>query len=177
MELNELIYVNARAIVERTTDKGREVLVQTRARAGERQQIELPGGQVELYESLVSALRREVEEETGLTVTEIEGLDTRMEVTQESDVVEVLRPFAVYQTLKGPVDSMGVYFRCRAEGNLLPAGDGSKNPRWVSVEGIRDLLESEEASFTWVDRAGLSFYVQSLHDDAIGKRRGRDTRQ
>lgn len=168
MELIELIYVNARAIVERTTDEGREVVVQTRARSGEREQVELPGGQVEVYESLVSALRREVEEETGLTVTEIEGLDARMEVKQEADVVEVLRPFAVYQTLRGPVDSMGVYFRCRAEGSLLPSGDGSKNPRWVPIERIRALLESDEASFTWVDRAGLSFYVESLRGGEDG---------
>lgn len=124
--------------------------------------MELPGGQVEPYESLVAALRREVKEETGLTVTEIEGLRTRMEVSHGEDAVEVIRPFAVYQTLSGPVDSMGVYFRCRAEGQLLTEGDGAKDARWVSVDRVREWLRSDGAAFTWVDRAGLAFYIKSL---------------
>lgn len=42
-------------------------------------QLELPGDRVEKFESLLSALRREVKAETGLDVTWIEGEDTRID--------------------------------------------------------------------------------------------------
>lgn len=157
-----MIYVNVRAIIERVTDRGVEIVVQTRNRPGEPQQSELPGGQVEPYESLVAALRREVNEETGLTVTAIEGLDTLLEVGHEDELVECIRPFAVYQTRKGPVDSMGVYFRCEATGDPGASGDDAKDARWESVEHVRRQLERDPAAFSWVDRAGLSFYLKGL---------------
>lgn len=156
------MYVNARALIERTTPLGPELVIQLRNKPGEPQQVELPGGQVEEYESLLVALRREVWEETGLTVTAIEGQDTRLEVAQHGALVECIRPFAVYQTLQGPVDSMGVYFRCQASGELLAQGDGTKAARWVPVAEIRSWLESGTQEFSWVDRAGLSFYFKAL---------------
>lgn len=100
------MYVNARALIERRTPHGPEIVVQTRNKPGEAPRVELPGGQVEEFESLIAALRREVREETGLTVTAIEGLETLMEIEHNGDLVECVRPFAVYQTLKGPVDSI-----------------------------------------------------------------------
>lgn len=157
-----MIYVNARAIIERRTAHGLEIVVQTRTKPGEEPVVELPGGQVEQYESLIAALRREVHEETGLTVTEIEGLDTLLEVEHNDDRVECVRPFAVYQTLSGPVDSMGVYFRCQAEGDLLSAGDGAKDARWVAASQIRHWIDSGAKQFSWVDRAGLSFYLKAV---------------
>ena len=74
-----MFLVNSRAIIERTLDRTVEIVVQTRNKPGESEQIELPGGRIEPYESLVTALSREVKEETGLDVVEIEGEDTRVE--------------------------------------------------------------------------------------------------
>lgn len=160
--MNVIIYVNARAIIERTTDEGLEIVIQTRIKPGEKEQLELPGGQIEQFESLITALGREVKEETGLTVTEIEGSDTVLTVEHGDEKVEVVRPFAVYQTISGPVDSMGVYFRCRAEGDLLKEGDHTEEPRWVKVSDLGQRLREDPAAFSWVDRAGLSFYLKSL---------------
>lgn len=157
-----MIYVNARALIVRDTAEGREIVIQTRDKHGENSTMELPGGRVEKFESLIAALRREVREETGLTVIEIEGMDTLVEVEHDGDLVECIRPFAVYQTLRGPVDSMGVYFRCQVKGDLLPQGDGSKNPMWVPVLHIKQWLDQGIKEFSWVDRAGLSFYLKSV---------------
>nr|WP_231575432.1 NUDIX hydrolase [Paenibacillus sp. FSL P4-0081] len=80
--------------------------------------FELPGGRIGPFESLIQALIREVKEETGLDVYEIEGNETRIDtlgINPEFDV-ECLQPFAAYQTVKGPVDSIGYYFRCKAKG-------------------------------------------------------------
>lgn len=153
------MYFNCRAIIERETPEGWEVLVQQRNKPYEgRPRIELPGGRVEEYESLIEALKREVQEETGLQVSYIEGQETRIE-TEGEIVVECIRPLAAYQTLSGPVDSIGVYFRCRAEGNLLEAGDETLHTRWMSVADIAEMLNDTPEKFSFVDRAGLNFYI------------------
>jgi 8-oxo-dGTP pyrophosphatase MutT (NUDIX family) len=155
------MYVNARAIIERETPTGIEILVQTRNKPHEGGTwIELPGGQVEEYESLVTALRREVREETGLTVTHVRGSSTRVEARGQDTRVECLRPFAVYQTTQGPVDSMGIYFRCRAEGDLLAVGHDAEGARWVSVRQIAEWIAQAPDDLSWVDRAGMLFYLR-----------------
>ena len=161
------MYVNARAIIERQTSQGTEVIIQTRTKRHEGgMRLELPGGRVEEFESLLDALKREVLEETGLTLTTIEGVETRVEAQGAGTRVECLQPFAVYQTTEGPVDSMGVYFRCQAEGRLLETGDDAKNPQWLPVQRLAEWMAQEADRFSWVDRAGLLFYLKELGYEA-----------
>ena len=48
------IYLNARALIERKTSSGAELVLQTRDKEHEHYQtLELPGGRVELFESLI----------------------------------------------------------------------------------------------------------------------------
>jgi ADP-ribose pyrophosphatase len=156
------MYCNCRAIIERKCDGILEILIQMRNKPYEGSALmELPGGRVEEFESLVDALRREVWEETGLEVWYIEGQDTRIETNGVDANVECIRPYAAYQTLHGPVDSMGVYFRCLAEGQLLEAGDESGNPRWMPVSEIAGLMNEDPKQFSFVDRAGLIFYLKN----------------
>lgn len=158
------MYVNARAIIERTTPDGVQILLQTPDRSGERPQLELPGGQVAAFEPLLSALRREVREEPGLQVIEIEGRDTHVVAAGEQARVECLRPFAAYQSLQGPVDSLGLYFRCTASGELFSTGDGSKDAFWATPTHIRSWLSADVERFSWIDRAGLLFYLDDRAD-------------
>ena len=51
-------YVNARAVIERDGEHGREVLLQVRAKPGQPRTLELPGGQLDPFESILAALRR-----------------------------------------------------------------------------------------------------------------------
>ena len=122
------IFVNARAILWREGDSGIEYVVQVRDRPGQRQSLEFPGGTVEVHESLLTALRREVREETGLEIVEIEGRSVQHESADLA--VEFVEPFAVYQTTRG-INSMGAFFRCRAKGVLLAEGDGAHAIRWM----------------------------------------------
>ncbi|TYP74573.1 NUDIX hydrolase [Paenibacillus methanolicus] len=159
-----MFFVNSRAIIERTMNGSREIVVQTRNKPGGAAAIELPGGRIEPYESFVTALIREVKEETGLDVVQIEGGETRVTTTgiDPGFEVECIRPFGVYQTLTGPFDSVGAYFRCKAEGELLASGDDTKNPRWVAVEQVRRMMDEDPLQFSNVDRAGLMFYLKAL---------------
>ncbi|MDF2653259.1 MAG: phosphohydrolase [Paenibacillus sp.] len=164
-----MFLVNSRAIIERTLNGVIEIVVQTRNKPGGPQRIELPGGRIEQYESLVKALIREVKEETGLDVVEIEGEDTRIDTIgiDPSFEVECLQPFGAYQTIKGPFDSVGVYFRCKAKGELLISGDETKNPRWITVDELRRLMNDDPLQFSDVDRAGILFYLKNLEKSKL----------
>lgn len=159
-----MFYVNSRAIIERNHNQNQEILIQNRVKADEPQSYELPGGRIEPYESLTDALIREVKEETGLTIINIEGTETRIDTEDISPdfVVECIKPFAAYQTIKGPVDSVGFYFRCQAKGELLEAGDQTINPEWVEVDKIQTMLEEDPLQFSDIDRAGLIYYFKEL---------------
>ena len=163
MAHNAAIFVNVRAIIERSTAEGTEIVIQVRNKPHEGGKwIELPGGRVEEFESLISALRREVREETGLELAQIEGLSAKVDTDSGDTNVECLAPFAVYQTTRGPVDSMGVYFRCKAEGQLLAVGDDTECIQWVSVERLAEWLAADPGKFSWVDRAGLLFHLEQM---------------
>jgi 8-oxo-dGTP pyrophosphatase MutT (NUDIX family) len=159
-----MFYVNARAIIERKEAGRTEIVVQTRSKPGDPRRIELPGGRLEPYESFVQALIREVKEETGLDVIEIEGQDTRIDTAgiNPDFVVECIRPFCVYQTVKGPVDSVGAYFRCTAAGQLLEAGDDTEKPQWIPVDQLARDIADDPLQFSDVDRAGIVFYINHL---------------
>lgn len=159
-----MFLVNSRAIIERSLNGTMEIIIQTRNKPNGPQRIELPGGRIEQYESLVSALIREVKEETGLDVIEIEGEDTRIDTVgiDTNFEVECIQPFGAYQTIKGPFDSVGVYFRCKAQGELLKSGDETKNPRWITVNELEQLMNEDPLQFADVDRAGILFYLKHL---------------
>ena len=157
------MYINSRAMIERTGPQGEEILVQVRDKPYEGStQLELPGGRVEEFESLVDALRREVREETGLELNVIDGLEARLETNGADTNVECLKPFAAYQTLRGPVDSMGVYFRCSADGQIVERGDETKCARWIPVHEVARLMKEDPEQFSFVDRAGLQFYLNQI---------------
>ncbi|GAK38911.1 hypothetical protein TCA2_0637 [Paenibacillus sp. TCA20] len=156
-----MFYVNARAFVERDSKQGTELVIQSRNKPGQ-ECLELPGGRIELYEPIYQALIREVEEETGLKVTRIEGASKRIDTTgiNPDFEVEVVEPFCAHQTTKGPIDSIGMYFICKAEGKLLEAGDESLNPAWVNVKHIASMMEQNPLQFSDIDRAALMFYLK-----------------
>ncbi|OPA78613.1 phosphohydrolase [Paenibacillus selenitireducens] len=155
-----MFYVNARAFIETHRDGKTEIILQTRNKPNERA-WELPGGRLELFEPILAGLQREVFEETGLTVIEVEGSQTRIDtcgITSDFEV-ECLEPYCVYQTIRGPIDSVGMYFICRAEGNVQTTGDDTLNVGWRSVDEIYDLMLEDPKQFSPVDRAGLIYYL------------------
>ncbi len=155
-----MIYVNARAIIERDRDGVTEVLLQVRDRPPEPRCLELPGGRLEEFEPILDGLAREVLEETGLHVTEILDATNRTVAVSRLAEVECLTPFFVYQTTKGPVDSAGFYFRCHAQGELTANGDGAFGHQWVPVAELAARFEADAEAFDWLTQGALRFYLQ-----------------
>ena len=151
-----MIWVNARAIIERTHNGKPEVVVQWRTKVGE-QCYEFPGGCVEECESFLSAVKREVKEETGLTITSILSQDNYF----KSGIVECFKPFSVYQMVRegGGFDSMGVHFICTAEGELLCEGDNSRDIKWIGLDELKAMIETPEL-FSVIDKVAAIAYLK-----------------
>ena len=106
--------------------RGHDVLLVKRAfppRAGE---WSLPGGRLELGESLVDGVRREVREETGIEV-------------EVGPLVEVFD--RVHRDQDGRVRFHFVIadFLCHPIGGMLAAGDDAADVRWVARGAVADL--------------------------------------
>ncbi|TKJ93358.1 phosphohydrolase [Paenibacillus sp. CFBP13512] len=157
------MYVNVRAIIEKAVNGESQLYLQIRDKPGQPKVWELPGGQLEEYESMIDGLIREIKEESGLKLTQIEGEKDYLKVRTDTGVVEIIQPFAVYQTTEGPIDSMGVYFRCTAEGVALKSGDQAKDGRWITISELSKLVENNLESFSWVDIAGIRLYLESKY--------------
>lgn len=154
------MYVNARAIIERERPNGTEVLLQIAERPGEPSALEFPGGRLEEFEPIVEALRREVLEETGLHITQILDEIERTVSSAPGVEVECLRPFFVYQTTTGPVDSVGFFFRCHAEGIFASKGDAASGYQWVSVSEAARRWRESPGQFHWLTNAALAYYLK-----------------
>ena len=151
------IYVNARAIIERIIDGRTEVIVQFNT---EDQAYEFPGGKIEFCESFFDAVKREVKEETGLDVIEATGQDNHIIIDDDTDIaVECFKPWAVYQYVKGPFDSMGVLFKCKVTGEPLAAGDESSDIKWIGLDELQDMLDIKGYLFK-ASRAAAAFYLK-----------------
>jgi ADP-ribose pyrophosphatase YjhB (NUDIX family) len=159
-----MIYYNARAVIVKK-ENGREmVLVQRCFREGIPKKFEFPGGCNEWGESIIDTVKREVMEEVGLTVTKIYGAENYME---KSDV-ETFTPYSVYfgkkgwtfesgQYAGGRAKSVGVHFKCEAEGTPLESGDKSTEIQWITPEKLRMLLD-EANMFGDMDRGAAELY-------------------
>jgi ADP-ribose pyrophosphatase YjhB (NUDIX family) len=102
-----------------------EVLLVRRAfppRAGE---WSLPGGRLELGESLAEGVRREVREETGIEV-EVGRVVEVFDRVHRDDAGRIRYHFVI------------VDFVCRPVGGVLRAGDDALDARWVPRAAVAD---------------------------------------
>lgn len=153
-----MIHVNVRGLVVRESERGKELIIQLRNRAGEREVYELPGGRINEYEKMVDGLRREIMEETGLTIKGIWGERDSVITTGSSFSTECIKPYASYQTIEGPVDSFGVYFLCEAEGEPQKEGDDSADVHWAGLDEVQKVID--EKRFSEIDLPAVLMWLR-----------------
>ncbi|MBR4082675.1 MAG: NUDIX domain-containing protein [Lachnospiraceae bacterium] len=153
-----MIHVNVRGLLVREVGDEKQLIIQLRKKNGEPEVYELPGGRINEYERIVDGLKREVLEETGLTVKAIRGEQGAILTNGDSFTMECIKPFCAYQTLEGPFDSFGIHFICEVEGEVLTEGDNTADIHWASKEEIQNLIDSHK--FLEVDLPAVLMFLR-----------------
>ena len=88
------------AIIEKITNNEKYILIQTRQKedgAETNGMLELPAGKIREYENIFETLRREVKEETGLSITKILGEDNQISNFIKGNEVISYTPYCITQ--------------------------------------------------------------------------------
>ncbi|MFT5872472.1 MAG: 8-oxo-dGTP pyrophosphatase MutT (NUDIX family) [Clostridium sp.] len=150
------------AIIEKNINGVLYILIQERYKADDVSAnglIEIPAGKVREYENIFDGLRREVWEETGLKLTEIEGEKETVLCNCNGYTVISFNPFYSSQNLSGGYSIMLQTFICKATGELLQQSDESVNIRWISVQNLKILIEENENIFYPMHINALKKYI------------------
>jgi len=159
----------AGGIIERTIDGITCILVQERYKDDaptEEGLIEIPAGKIREFENIYDCLRREINEETGLDVVEIEGEADSIIIESNGYKVLSYEPFASSQNIEGTYPIMVQVFLCRVKGNLVTSTNETRFLRWISLEELKNLLENQWSRFYPMHVNTLRKYIR-LKDIAI----------
>ena len=152
----------AGAIIEKIIDGEKHILLQTRQKSGggdTNGKIELPAGKIREYEDVFSTIRREVREETGLTVTKIYGEEFST-VTHVGNVKTIsFEPFCITQNFSGAYSIILNTFVCEAEGEPLSSTDETQNIGWVNISEVRRIIDNEPERVFFMHINALKKYL------------------
>lgn len=134
-------------LITKTVDGQEYILLQERSKKGAESEeglLEIPAGKIREYENIFDCLRREVFEETGFIVDQIEGESESTTVTVNGYKVISYKPFNSSQNLIGNYPIMVQTFICHVkEDNKEHSGsDESKNIRWIPKSELKELLKN-----------------------------------
>ncbi|MCL2203826.1 MAG: NUDIX domain-containing protein [Defluviitaleaceae bacterium] len=172
MKTPQAVFLNARVIIEKTENGVKYVLIQRRIvkqerYLGENGSYEFPGGCIEMGETIIDAIKREVLEETGLTVTKIRGTENYSHCDGD---IETVVPFTAYQKVgnwMGPngeqYKSVGFHFVCEAEGELLEKGDDSDSIQWVTLAKLQAILDMPGMFGGGIDAGAARIYLSQTN--------------
>jgi ADP-ribose pyrophosphatase len=122
--------------------------------------IEIPAGKIREYENIFDCLRREVKEETGLDITEIDGeSESQMYECNGYKVLNYI-PFNCSQNIDGYYPIMVQVFICKVKGELLKCTDETKNIRWMPLNELVSILKSNEDRFYPMHVCTLKKYLK-----------------
>ena len=138
------------AIIRRSINNEPHILIQTRNKAndqGTNGLLEIPAGKVHEYENIYSALRREVLEETGLLLTNIQGEELSFSSCINKNQTICTQPFCINQNLSGAYSIILSVFLCEADGEPLTETDETCNIHWMKEAELIDLVKNHPERF------------------------------
>lgn len=150
------------AIIERDVNGRRCVLVQTRQKDGggdTNGKLEIVGGKIREYEDIFQALRREVWEETGLTVTVIRGENGKVLDEASNAAFQSFEPFCITQNLGGAYSILLLTFLCEAEGEPLKETNETTDICWMPVTELKESVEKHPEEWFFMHLNELRKYT------------------
>ncbi len=152
------------AIIERAVKGEVEVLVQTRWKPKDDPKysgvLELPGGKIRKFENIFKTLKREVKEETGLTITKAESSKTKKYSVRDDGAFGFV-PFCCQQQIKGGRSWIGYTFLCSAKGRLKKTGDDTKDVRWISKKELKKIFDKTPKKIFTLHLGVLDLYFRN----------------
>ena len=151
------------AIIEKIINNEKYILIQTRQKedgAETNGMLEFPAGKIREYENIFVALRREVKEETGLTITKILGEDKQISNLIKGNEVISYSPYCITQNLSGAYFIILNTFLCEVEGELLTETNESQNIHWINIEEIRRFLKNNPEKIFLLHINALQKYLK-----------------
>lgn len=163
------------AILTRKRNDTTEIFLQTRwkpdtspAYSG---MLEIPAGWVGAYEHIYDALRREVREECGLEIVRIIG-DYQCPVAEPRphDKAFAFKPFICQEALEtnGGLPWIGFVFLCEAAGEAKINPAEAKDPQWVSVQELKELVRNKPERIFPLQLPVLAYFVAYAEKNLIG---------
>ena len=154
------------ALLERTHNGERQLFIQTHykplASPNYLNTFEIPAGGVEPYENVYDSLKREVKEETGLDIVTIINDDsTGVLENRAGDASMAFRPFLCQQVLKsnGGLPWYGFVFLCEVTGEISMQEEEAKDPQWISLKDLRDLVTNQPEKIFSLQYATIIKYL------------------
>ena len=153
------------AIIEKIVNNEKYILIQTRQKedgAETNGMLEVPAGKIREYENIFEALKREVKEETGLTITRILGEDRQISNLIGDNEVISYTPYCVTQNLSGAYSIILNTFLCgEAEGELLTETNESQNIHWIKIEELKKILKNNPEKIFLLHINALQKYLET----------------
>ena len=138
------------AIIEKNEHGKQYILIQKRKKENggiENGMTEIPAGKIREYENIFEALRREVWEETGLTLTHISGEEIKLSSKTNGYETISFEPFCVTQNLSGGYSIILQTFLCKAIGDLRVETNETTDIHWEQVETVKAMLMDNPQQF------------------------------
>ncbi|QQS19444.1 NUDIX domain-containing protein [Candidatus Saccharibacteria bacterium] len=129
--------------------------------------FEIPAGGIDGYENVYDSVKREVKEETGLEIIRfIDDFQTPVTYARLGDSSIAFRPFICQQVLEtnGGLPWVGFVFRCEATGTISMQTSEAKDPRWVSIDELDELLNKSPEKIFSLHVATLKYYVDFVRN-------------
>lgn len=140
----------AGGIIEKSENVINYILLQERFKDNaplEKGLIEIPAGKIREYENIYDCIRREITEETGLNVVEIDGESKSIVVESNGYKVLSYVPFSSSQCISGNYPIMVQTFICKVEGQMVIESNEARNIRWITLEKLKEMIEDTESKF------------------------------
>lgn len=138
------------AIIRRQIEGEKCILMQTRSKAdggASNGLLEIPAGKIREYEGIYDALRREIREKTGLTVTDIQGESDTMHGSLGGYELISFTPYCITQNLCGGYSLIVNVFLCTAQGEPVLRTDETTDIHWEKEAVVRKMLLEQPQTF------------------------------
>lgn len=151
------------ALIPRVVDSRPCLLLQERRKPDigvEDGLLELPAGKLREYENVFDALRREVQEETGLNVTRIRGEGEGFGREVLGYDIRTVTPYCVTQNLSGGYSILLSTFICEVEGEPRAQEGETAAPRWIPLPELGQRLKHQPEAFYPLHLGALHKYLE-----------------